>query len=317
MSNVFDAIAWAIKVSKGEPMPARMLLIVGLAQRVGNQSDGFLVWPSITQICADTDMSRTSVKKWMRHLQELGFVQVLETVRDNGSKGTNRYRLAVRAVFYHPTKGAMVDEGDGSPSDRGVGRHPTEGGSVDPTGGGSPARPCIEPPLEQPFEDSTGSEDSELPLGLPPIPIAEPTPSDVAAFVAEEWAKRSFATPIRGGTLSDANAEKARDLGKSFAVGAQNALGTWSDIFEAIDASDFLQGKARTSGERAPFKLSLSFVLEKRNFDKILTGRFNGKSSGAARPGSASQATSRVIERIRAGRGTSAGGGNPRLTDGR
>lgn len=315
MSNVFDAIAWAIKVSKGEPMPARMLLIVGLAQRVGNQADGFLVWPSVAQICADTDMSRTSVKKWMRHLQDLGFVEVLATTRDNGSKGTNRYRLAVRAVFYHPTKGAMPDEGGGSPSDRGVGRHPTEGGSVDPTGGRSPARPCIEQPFEQPFEDSTGSEDSELPLGLPPIPPADPSPAEVAAFVAEEWARRPFATPIRGGKLDDDKAEKARDLGKHFAVEGKNALATWTDVFEAIDASDFLQGKTKPTSDRPPFKLSLSFVLEKRNFDKILMGRFNGKHDGGARTGSASQATSRVIERIRAGGGQRPGGRNPGLTD--
>jgi hypothetical protein len=320
MSNVFDAIAWAIKVSKGEPMPARMLLIVGLAQRVNDRSDGFLVWPSNKQLCSDTDMSRTSVKKWMRHLEEKGFVQRFEAKRDNGTHSSNKYRLAVRAVFYHPTKGAMQDdELDGSPSDPsplGVGRHPTQEGSVDATPTGRPARPPIEPPDEPPLEDSTPPRAAgELDLGLPPIPPKDPTPADLTSFISEQWAARAFATPLRGGALSAANLEKAVDLAKKNQAGEETTLDVWTAIFEKIDGSDFLQGKVPGREGRAPFKLSISFALEKRNFDKILGGRFDGKSTGEPGRGSASQATGNVLNRLRTRGERGADRGNPRLAN--
>ena len=305
MSNVFDAIAWAIHVSKGEPMPARMLLIVGLAQRINNQREDMLVWPSINQICADTDMSRTSVKKWMRHLEDVGLVERFETTRADGGKGRNEYRLPVRATFYHPRKGEI--ESDHTP-----GRNPTVGGSIDATGVGSTARPCNEQQLEQQYEGIESAPD-ELDLGLPPVPPKDPVASDVADLIAEQWAARAFATPIRGGRPTEAAAEKAFDLAKKYLVEGQTVLDVWTEIFTRIDDSDFLQGKVAGRDDRPPFKLTLSFLLEKRNFEKTLEGRFNGRSTGATRRGSTSEATGRVIQRIRSGQSGSARGGNQEL----
>jgi hypothetical protein len=139
---------------------------------------------------------------------------------------------------------------------------------------------------------------------------------DVAAFVIEQFAARDFVTPIRGNHLTEANAEKARDLGKAFAIPGANAIDTWGDIFAKVDASDWLQGKVAGSGDRAPFKLSISFLLEKRNFEKVLGGRFDGKSSGSTVRGSTSTATGRVIERIRSRGQRSAERGNKALTHG-
>lgn len=301
MNNVFDAIAWAISVSRGEPMPARMLLIVGLAQRVSKE--GFTVWPSVDQICQDTDMGRTSVKKWMRHLEEKGFVQRFEAKRENGTNSSNRYRLAAKSVHYHPTKGAMPDDED-------RGRDPTGRGRAEATGRGRSSRPPIELPQEQPIEDSTVPPE-ELDLGLPPVQPRDPSPSELAAFIAEQWASRAHATPLRGGGLSEANTEKAMEIAKRHIVGDESVIDVWRDVFKIVDGSDFLQGKVPATPPRTvPFKLSLSFLLEKRNFDKVLGGRFNGQSTGERRRGSTSEATSRVLNRIRSGSQRGAGGGN-------
>lgn len=319
MSNFFDAIAWAIKVSRGEPMAARMLLIVGLAQRVGDREEGHVVWPSLKQICADTDMSRTSVKRWMRHLEERGLVEVFQTTRENGASGSNRYRLPVKAVFYHPVRGAMTeDDGEGSKSDRGGRSKSDRGGdrSYEP-GRGPPAGPCIEQPSEQPNE---GESTDELPLGLEPIPPKDPTPAEVGEFIANHWSLATELyeiTPIRGGKLTEANAEKARALGKEQAIEGASPLDTWREIFTRIGESDFLQGKVPGREGRPPFKLTLGFLLEKRNFAKALEGRFGGQSTGERRRGSTSEATSRVVQRIRSGGQQRAGRGNPALTDAR
>jgi hypothetical protein len=302
MSNVFDAVAWAIKVSRGEPMQARMLLIVGLAQRI-NESGDFVVWPSIGQICEDTDMSRTSVKKWMRYLEDKQFVERFERLRDNKTNSSNGYRLAVKAVFYHPTKGAIEDEDSRGRNPTGRGRHPTGEGSVDATGRGRTGRP----PVEQSEEHTL--EDSELPLGLEPLPPKEVTPLDLAAFIASEWVTRAHATPLRGGRPSEANIEKAMKLARDEAIEGQTPIDVWRDIFKEIDLSDFLQGKVAGKDGRPPFKLTLSFLLEKRNFVKTLEGRFGGQSTGERRLGSTSTATGNFLNRLRSGPSRSAGGG--------
>ena len=312
MSNVFDAIAWAIKVSRGEPMQARMLLIVGLAQRVNNARDDFIVWPSVGEISEDTDMGRTSVKKWTRYLEEKGYIERLERKRENGTSASNYYRLAIKAVFYHPTKGPIEDQDSRGRNPTGRGRETTGEGSVDPTGTGRTARPPIEQSIEQQLEDT------ELPLGLQPIPKKDPTPVDLAQFIEEQWASRAHATPLRGGRLTEAMRDKAAKLAAASLAGEETIIDVWRDIFARIDASDFLQGKVPPAPGRSPFKLTVSFLLEKRNFDKTLGGRFDGQQSSERRRGSTSEATSRVLNRLRSGQGGSAGGGGaPRALTGR
>jgi hypothetical protein len=312
MSNVYEAIAWAIRVSKGEPMPARMLLIVGLAPRV-NDSNGFLVWPSIRQISDDTDMSESSVRRWLKHLAGVGLIEIFTATRSNGATSSNRYKLPIQAVFYHPTKGAMPERA-GVKSEGGEGVNLTGGGvRLGDRGGVSPGDRGNELQSEQQLEDSTGDE---LPLGIPPIPPKDPTPAEVGAFIAGHWelaAEHFGATPLRGGKVSEANAERARDLGREFALDGCSAIDVWREIMTRIGASDFLQGKVQPRGDRAPFKLSLSFLLEKRNFVKVLEGRFDGRASGEPRRGSTSEATGNVLKRLRPGGDERAGGGNQAL----
>lgn len=315
--SVHEAIAWAIEVSREEPMAARMLLIVGLATRCGDRDNGFVVWPSVQQIAEDTCMSRASVQRWMRHLEEKQLVERFEAKRETGAQSSNRYRLPVKAVFYHPTKGAVPQRG-ASPCD-GPRLNLRQGGpQIGEAGGASYGEAPYEGQLEHQLEDRESTPASEeLDLGLPPIHPKDPTPAEVAAYIEERWAARAFVTPLRGGKLSQANAEKAHKLGKAAAWGEGGAIDTWSEIFDKIDGSDFLQGKVPGREGRPSFKLTLGFLLEKRNFDKTLEGRFDGKSSGEQRRGSTSEATGRVLDRIRSSDVGSAGrGDSPRALAG-
>lgn len=304
--SVHEAIAWAIEVSRGEPMPARMLLIVGLAARCGDRENGFVVWPSHKQISDDCDMSRASVKRWLVHLEETKLVEKFSATRGDGGKTSNRYRLPVKAVFHHPTKGP-IERTPMAQSEPGAGvrvNHPMA--HLGEPSHGSSAEPCSEQQLEQQLEGIESTPTDELDLGLPPVPPKDPTPVDVADFISEQWATRAHATPLRGGRPTEANAEKALDLGKKFAVAGQTAIDTWREIFTHIDTSDFLQGKVPGRDGRPPFKLTLTFLLEKRNFEKTLEGRFDGRT-GSGGGGSTSKAIAGVQQRIRSGRGGSAG----------
>jgi hypothetical protein len=307
MSNVYEAIAWAIRVSKGEPMPARMLLIVGLAPRV-NDSNDFLVWPSIRQIADDTDQSESSVRRWLKHLAAVGLIEIYGATRDNGATSSNRYRLPIQAVFYHPTKGAMPDRA-GVKSDGGEGVNLTGGGfQHGDRGGVSYGDRGNEQQSEHQLE---GRESAELPLGLPPILPKDATASEVGDYIAEKWP--AHATPLRGGRVSEANAEKAHKLGKAYASGEGGPLDTWAEIFDNVAGSAFLKGEVPGREGRSPFKLTLGFLLEKRNFDKVLEGRFGGQFTSERRRGSTSEATGRVLERLRPGGGERAGRGNQAL----
>lgn len=323
MSNSHDAIAWAIRVSKGEPMPARMVLIVGLAPRC-NDNNGFLVWPSRKQIAEDCDMSVSSVKRWLAHLESVGLVEVYHATRDNGSTSSNRYNLPVRTTYHHPTKGPLdVDMrmGEGVRLDQGEGvrLNPRGVQSCEP-GGGSPAEPCIEHSTEHiklNQGEHTQSDDGELPLGLPPVPVKDPTPAEVAALIAEQWqglVDNYGVQPLRGGALTQANAEKARDLAKDQAVLAETALDVWRGIFEQIEGSDWLRGMVPGSNGRPPFKLSMSWLLEKRNFEKVVGGRFNGSAStsGQNRGGPTGAVVGDFVQQLRARRDGGARPGNMR-----
>jgi hypothetical protein len=290
-----------------------MLLIVGLASRVGGKN-GNMVYPSVRQIAEDTDMSRASVQRWLRHLEEKGLVQTFEGKRESGARSSNIYRLPIKAAFFHPTKGPMFSVPDDETEKPPVLGPQIEAGpaSKNEAGPASLGEACSEQPLEQPYEgiESTQSGDCELPLGLPPVPPKDPTIDDLAVHISEEWAARAFATPLRGKMPTQSAAEKAMRLAKANIVGEQTVIDVWNDLFKNIDQSDFLQGKVAGRDGRPPFKLTLSFLLEKRNFEKTLEGRFNGQSTGERKLGSTREATSRVISRIRSRQGRGAGGGN-------
>jgi hypothetical protein len=247
-------------------------------------------------------MSRTSVKRWMRYLEEKGW--------SSGSRQTRAMEpieqslpLAIKAVFYHPTKGAIEDDDSRGRNGPGGRVSNDRGGSVDETGGASTCEPPIEQQLEQQYEDIESTPAMTNSRSALNPPEEEVTPLELATFIASEWVTRAHATPLRGGRPSEANVEKAMKLALESAVEGQTPINVWREIFDKIDGSDFLQGKVPGRDNRPPFKLTLSFLLEKRNFVKTLEGRFDGHSTGERRRGSTSQATGNFLNRLRSGQG--------------
>lgn len=55
-------------------------------------------------------------------------------------------------------------------------------------------------------------------------------------------------------------------------------LKDWRQFFESFHESDFLMGRKNTPG-RAPFELSLDWVVKAENFNKILEGKYHGNAA--------------------------------------
>lgn len=324
MSNSADALSWAKNVSRGHPMAARMLLIVGLSMRVNNDDDSFTVFPSIRQLAEDTDMSRSTVKRWIAYLasKEVRLIEIFEATRENGGRSSNRYRLAIHTIHVRPD-GSLVEINDTPRSNltQGGGFRMNRGGVQIGPGGGSTGEPCninSESGTEslEHTRPPDGGEGGELPLGLPPIPTEEDLFREFTTFVEESWAGLCAAVPavrpLRGG-LGEGRAKKAFQLARQFAEPGETEREVWEQVFTQILSSRWMCGEKKGRDERI-FKLQMTWLLEKRNFEKTVEGKF-GDDRDPDLPGSAqsgrspaSEALAIVVQRRRAGRERRAGG---------
>jgi len=292
------AVAWSWTVKGLDP--ATRLVLLSLAGRANNTT--YECFPAHKTLAEDTETSVSTVKRALAKLVERGIIKVDEQRRPNEAKSSNRYRLMVDIEYRH-ADGKSVREGIGQNDLPQVklnhGHSSLLDGAVNSKEGTTVSKDTLESP----------PQDSELDLGLPPLPPKDPTPSDLADFISEQWVARAHAKPLRGGRPSAANAEKAADLARKFAVDGQTIIDVWREIFAHVDASAFLQGQVQGKDGRSPFRLTLSFLLEKRNFDKTLEGRFDGRVGEPGR-GSTSAAIARVVAGIRTGGGEGSGRGN-------
>lgn len=84
----FEAINWAWK-QRGLSSTQKLTLLA-LADR---HNPDFGCFPSISKICADTELSRSTVIRCTQYLEEMGLISKQKARRDNGSDTSNRYIL--------------------------------------------------------------------------------------------------------------------------------------------------------------------------------------------------------------------------------
>ena len=108
---------------------------------------------------------------------------------------------------------------------------------------------------------------------------------------------------LRGGKLDDARAETAWQRAAKFAAEGETAVDVWTAMFRQIRSSRWICGETPPRDGRDPFKLQLTWLLENRNFTKVLEGKFSDgrnpdlRGGGNARRSSAGQALSIVLNR--------------------
>lgn len=98
------------------PEVAAKMLLVCLANAHNNETG--LCCPSVNRLAEESNMSRRSVQRWIKWLDENGFVEVIEVTSSSGRQQSNSYRLV---GFYRGAKltplprmgGVTVDTGEG------------------------------------------------------------------------------------------------------------------------------------------------------------------------------------------------------------
>ena len=85
------AIAWATTVKTGHY--SRKLVLLALADRFNEGEDA--AWPSIAWIEASTELSRRTIQRALRDLEEMGLIVSCGKAGRDPRYATNRYRLAV------------------------------------------------------------------------------------------------------------------------------------------------------------------------------------------------------------------------------
>lgn len=86
-----EAIKWAWAQSRGLRSTEKFLLVY-LADRY-NEEQGF-AWPSLARMSKDTSISKTSLKKALKRLEELGYIRRQHRYKpEDGSRFTSAIHL--------------------------------------------------------------------------------------------------------------------------------------------------------------------------------------------------------------------------------
>lgn len=127
-----QAVAFVLDTEVSE-VAAKMLLVC--LANAHNQETG-LCCPSVARLADESSMSRRSVQRWLKWLEDEGLIQVVGRAAENGRQQANEYRIVgfSRGVKLTPSKA-----GRGDSSDTG------EGDSSDALGGDNCDTPLKEP----------------------------------------------------------------------------------------------------------------------------------------------------------------------------
>lgn len=129
------------------PEVAAKMLLVCLANAHNNETG--LCCPSVNRLAEESNMSRRSVQRWLKWLDENGFLQVIEVTSDSGRQQSNSYRLI---GFHRGAKLTPLPRVGGDTVDAG------EGVTADTLGGDTDGTPLKEPEENQKNEREQASE---------------------------------------------------------------------------------------------------------------------------------------------------------------
>lgn len=130
--------AVAFVLDSDVPEVAAKMLLVCLANAHNNETG--LCCPSVNRLADESNMSRRSVQRWIKWLDENGFLQVIATATEAGRQQSNSYRIV---GFHRGAKLTPLPRVGGATADAG------EGDTVDTLGGATADAPLKEPEENQ------------------------------------------------------------------------------------------------------------------------------------------------------------------------
>lgn len=268
MSAASDALFWAASDQKLPHATYRVL--IALARRVNNKRGDYAVWPSLDCIAEDARVSRRKAVQAIEELEQSGYLTRGKRGRNNG----NIYTLLV----------SIDGGGIGQRKERKGAENAQPGDALNALmGSAENAQPGDALNAPELYEEGTIKKElyeGEL-FSRAQAPASEPVSSAIEqslpSYVHERWneiAKRfPMMVAIRKLTPSRTRAinARARDFG-----GPPRAV--WDEIFEKIESSLFLTGRAAPSRDRSkPFELSLDWMTTPANFTKTIEGAYNDR----------------------------------------
>lgn len=289
------------------------LLLLALAEHA-NHFTG-LAYPSIEQLIDMTGQDRKTVIAGFQKLIAAGAME------DTGKKVGKTGQIPVYRLLLPPE-----EEQSQKRHSKRVPNFPAK----------SPVFPSKESqkrdtePSKEPSKgtDSNHYDDERVPTDLFGEPILTPEQqmaqlkARTIEAIEEGWNRLAAEIPtvaaLRGGKLDDARADTAFQRAEKFAAEGEAALDVWTAIFREIRSSRWLCGETPPRDGRPPFRLQLTWLLEHRNFTKVLEGKFgDGRDpeipgGGDSRRSPAGAALGVVLDRRRAGRIRRAGRGSGR-----
>ena len=295
-------------------------------------------FPSIRKIAKFTDMAERTVQRHISALADRGLFKRIEQRRDDGSRMVNCYQFIIQGSVRIGRESVVVI---GPDEDDGEDLQPAKTGRLDnppflappPVGNDTTPRQSrqglykdleSEPGIRTDSNDYA-DHDTETDLFGQPIKTPEQMAAERRAeairVIEEGWAQAMESAKgiaaLRGGKLDDTRAEAAIQRAQKFMVEGETEADVWRAVFEKIQSSFWLCGGTRPRDDRPPFRLQMTWLLENRNFTKVLEGKFddgrdptqaNGTGPRRYSPGGA--VASRIIERNLARRHGRPGGGN-------
>lgn len=100
MNRNMEAITWALHARGISPTAFRLL--IQLCSHVNSARDDFDVWPKHKTIAKEAEISVSGVKRHIAELVDGGFIEVRPSMRDDGAKSSNVYRIMVNTQHQMP-----------------------------------------------------------------------------------------------------------------------------------------------------------------------------------------------------------------------
>jgi hypothetical protein len=310
MSSRATAWCWTVKLKPGSAHH----LLCAMCEHANFTTN--LSYPSVETLCDMTGQDRKTVLAGLQRLIDAGLM--IDTGKKTGRTG----QIPVYKML-------IPDEADrGKNGTVKQSRKRRDNSTVFP---GKESRIRDTEPIREPSigTDSNhyadGARDDKDLFGQPVV-SAEQREAEVRAqtiaAVEQGWADLSAeipgVKPLRGGKLDEARAETAVQRAAKFAADGETPADIWATMFRQIRSSRWLCGEIVPRDDRPPFGLQMTWLLENRNFTKVLEGKFSDgrnpdlRGGGNARSSPAGEALSIVLNRRRAGRDRRNGRGSGR-----
>lgn len=306
------ALTWGWSVARRRIVKgAAHHLLMAMCENANHATN--LSYPSLETLNDMTGQDRKTIIAGLQKLIEAGLM--IDTGKKTGKTGQIPvYRMLV------PAEGEDGKIGTVKQSQK------RRGNSTDFPGKESQKR--YTEPIKEPSKgnDSNHYEAASDEIDLFGQPLVTPEQreaqlkAETIKAVEDGWNDLSAEIPavaaLRSGKLDEARADKAWQMASKFATEEEPPPEVWLAVFRQIRSSRWLCGETQPRDDRPPFKLQLTWLLENRNFTKVLEGKFADdrnpdiRGGGNARSSPAGQALSIVLGRRGAGRDRRAGRGS-------